>query len=125
MRFNFPLRVNDLYAGYCKSPGGTVTFGDAYYHEKLRIIVCKVTTTIVPAQISPSAATMSLSGFYTPWYRLADSERIVHAMATYHSTSTSEVINYFDLFPHLPPKWQFPGWSAPLTAPKLATSLQL
>lgn len=92
MRFNFPLRVNDKFAGLCKSTNGvaaTGLYGDAYYHERLRIVVCKVTTTVVPAQIAPLSATMMISGFYTPWYRLADSERIVHAIATYHSTSTS------------------------------------
>ncbi len=53
------------------------------------------------------AATMMISGFYTPWYRLADSERAVSAIATYFSTSTSEVINYFDKFPLLLPRYQF------------------
>ena len=61
----------------------------------------------IPAQISPLSATMMITGFYTPWYRLADSERVVSAIATYHSTSTSEVINYFDKFPFLVPRWQF------------------
>lgn len=88
VRFKFPLRVNGKYPGFCQSIGGVV-YGDAYYHEKLRTIVCKVTTTVIPLQISPLSATMQIAGFYTPWYYLADSERDVQAIATYHSTSTS------------------------------------
>ena len=72
MRWNFPLRVNGLVAGACKTADGVTTYGDAYYHEKLRIIVCKVTTNAIPAQVSPLASSMMIEGFYTPWYRLAD-----------------------------------------------------
>lgn len=60
--------------------------------------------------LAPSAslaASMMISGFYTPWYRLADSERTVTAIATSFATSTSEVINYFDKFPLLPPRYHF------------------
>ncbi len=49
----------------------TITYGDAYYHERLRMIVCKVTTTAIPAQITPASATLLLTNFYTPWYLLA------------------------------------------------------
>jgi len=31
MRFNFPLRVNDKWTGYCKNIAGTI-IGTAYYH---------------------------------------------------------------------------------------------
>lgn len=105
MRFNFPLRVNDIFTGQCKTLGG-VAYGTAYYHEKLRTIVCKITNMAL-APPAGLAASMMISGFYTPWYRLADSERAVSAIATYHSTSTSQVINYFDKFPLLPPRYQF------------------
>ena len=107
LRFNFPIRVNGLQTGACKSADGLTVYGDAYYHENLRAIVCKIIGTTIPAQTAPLTQTMMVSSFYTPWYRLTDVERYVHAIATYHSTSTSEVINYFDLFPHLSPKYDF------------------
>jgi hypothetical protein len=75
VRFNFPLRVNDQ-MGLCNRAVAGVAgtpYGLAYYHERLRIIVCKVTNTTIPAQVSPLSATIMFSGFYTPWYRLADS----------------------------------------------------
>ncbi len=89
MRFKFPLRVNDKQPGFCKKIDGVTVYGDAYYHQRLGIIVCKVTTTTIPAMIAPLSQSMMISGFYTPWYSLADSERIVSAIATYSTTSTS------------------------------------
>ena len=73
----------------------------------------------MPAQIDPLTMTMSISGFYTPWYRLDDSERVVQGIATYHSTSTSEVINYFQMFPLLHPRWEFDTMSTLTITPHI------
>lgn len=48
LKFKFPLRVNGLYPGFCNFASGAV--GDAYYHERLQTIVCKITSGTVPAQ---------------------------------------------------------------------------
>lgn len=69
MRFNFPLRVNAKVPSACTNPAGTIIYGDAYYHENLRTVVCKLTAG-VPANAIPSSATFKLGGFYTPWYAL-------------------------------------------------------
>ena len=104
IRLAFPIRVNDILT--CSFASGTIP-GTAYYHERLRVIVCQVLSGVVPSQSAPLIQTMTVTGFYSPWYRLADSERQVNAIATYSSTSTSEVINYFTLFPLLVPRWEF------------------
>lgn len=73
LKFAFPLRMNGKYNNYCQSTNGlaaTGTYGHAYYHWNLRIIVCKVIAGPVPSQVAPTAATMMISGFYTPWYSL-------------------------------------------------------
>lgn len=60
LRFNFPLRVNDRINNCkCKNTAG-VPIGDAYYHEKLRIIVCKVTSLPIGIQIAPLSASMTI-----------------------------------------------------------------
>lgn len=95
LKFSFPLRINGRYPGNCQSTNGiapivsTGTYGDAYYHWNLGVIVCKITAGPVPAQVAAPQPTMLISGFYTPWYSLTDNERIVLGYATYHSTSTS------------------------------------
>jgi hypothetical protein len=89
LRFNFPLRINGLCSKCCQPLNGPA-YGDAYYHWNLRVIVCKVISGPVQPQVPPlTKATMMITGFYTPWYSLTDAERIVRAIATYHSTSTS------------------------------------
>lgn len=70
IKFNFPLRVNGKFTGACMNNAQTVVYGDAYYHQNIRAIICKVTTTTVPSQISPASATMLIKNFYTPWYLL-------------------------------------------------------
>jgi hypothetical protein len=71
MKFNFPLRVNDLHVGGCMNAAKTIIYGDAYYHERLRMIVCKVINNPIPAQITPTGVSLMLTSFYTPWYLLA------------------------------------------------------
>ena len=74
LKFSFPLRMNGKFNNYCQSTNGlapTGTYGNVYYHWNLRVIVCKVTAGPVPAQVAPTADTMMISGFYTPWYSLA------------------------------------------------------
>jgi len=104
LKFNFPLRVNDKKPLACTSMSGFV-YGDAYYHENLRTIICKLVKSSVPANPIPSSATMKISGFYTPWYLLSPLELKVYAIATYHSSSDSEYISYFDFFPLLNPRY--------------------
>lgn len=41
--FAFPLRNNGKITNGCKSAGGSTTFGHAYYHRNLWIIVCDFT----------------------------------------------------------------------------------
>ena len=40
--FGFPLRNNGIITNGCKTPGGT-TYGNAYYHQNLWIIICDFT----------------------------------------------------------------------------------
>lgn len=42
-----------------------------------------VTMNTIPANPLPTAATMRLIGFYTPWYDLTIPERKVRAIASY------------------------------------------
>lgn len=56
--------------GGCVNKLTGVIYGNAYYHQNLRTIVCLITTTPVPAQLTPTAATLGILGFYTPWYYL-------------------------------------------------------
>ncbi len=72
IKFNFPIRVNGKFVGACMNSAQTLVYGDAYYHERIRAVICKVTTNPVPIQISPATFTMSIKHFYTPWYLLAN-----------------------------------------------------
>lgn len=75
LKFGFPLRVNGFIAGGCMDGTGAV-LGNAYYHNKLRTIVCKVTAAAgIPLQLTPVALgpRLKIAGFYTPWYYLASS----------------------------------------------------
>jgi len=72
IKFNFPIRVNGKFVGACMDSAQVNTYGDAYYHERLRVIICKVTTVSPAAQISPAAVTMLIKNFYSPWYLLAN-----------------------------------------------------
>jgi hypothetical protein len=90
IKFNFPIRVNGKFPGGCMNSAQTQTYGDAYYHERIKAIICKVTTTPIPAQISPAAYTMLITNFYTPWYLLSNGwEREVYAVAHYYSLTLS------------------------------------
>jgi hypothetical protein len=89
MIFNFPLRVNDLKVNGCMNSLKTIIYGDAYYHERLRMVVCKVTTTPIPAQFAPGAATLLLTEFYSPWYLLASIEQKLKAIVHYYSLTSS------------------------------------
>jgi hypothetical protein len=70
MKFGFPIRVNGKVASGCTDLAGTVIYGDAYYHQRLRTVVCKIILTL-PAQLTPAATRLMIQGFYTPWYYLA------------------------------------------------------
>jgi hypothetical protein len=105
LKFGFPLRVNVKVVAGCTNFAGSVTYGDAYYHETLRIVVCLVGSNTIPANAIPTAATLRLKGFYTPWYALTASELKVDAIASYRSSFTSEYIRYFDSFPVLNPRY--------------------
>lgn len=71
IRFGFPIRVNGKFPGSCVDAATLlVPLGDAYYHERLRTVVCKITATIA-AQLTPTAVTLAIKWFYTPWYYLA------------------------------------------------------
>jgi hypothetical protein len=72
IKFNFPIRVNGKFVGGCMNSAQTLPYGDVYYHERNRVIICKVTTNPVPTQISPGAYTMLINNFYTPWYLLSN-----------------------------------------------------
>lgn len=70
IKFGFPIRVNGKVTGGCVDAATqTIIYGDAYYHDRLRTIVCKLTATL-PAQLTPAVATLAIKGFYTPWYFL-------------------------------------------------------
>lgn len=71
VKFGFPLRVNDLVAGGCKDSTKATTYGDLYYHQRLKMIVCKVTLIPIPMQLSPATANLLFTSFYTPWYLLS------------------------------------------------------
>ena len=88
LKLGFPIRVNDKIPGGCKDATNTTIYGDAYYHQRLRVIVCKLTATL-PAQITPASATLLINSFYTPWYYLAPVEQKIYAIAHYYSTTTS------------------------------------
>jgi hypothetical protein len=93
----------------CKQTNNLTVIGDAYFHEINRVIVCYVTTTPIAANPSSLSANAIINGFYSQWYRLTDNERYINALATYHSTSKSEVINYSTAtkFPLLVPRTTF------------------
>lgn len=71
MKFNFPLRVNAKVVGGCTDKTGLTVYGDAYYHENLKTVVCLLGSNSLPANALPTVATFSLKGFYTPWYGLS------------------------------------------------------
>lgn len=119
VKFNFPIRKNGKVPTGCKNVGKTIIYGDAIYHERLRTVVCKiplVTGISIPLQITPAAATLLFEGFYTPWYYLAPAEQKLIGIAHYYSTTSSEVVSYTDLFPLLPPRYQFPLYLSPATS---------
>lgn len=119
IKFNFPIRKNGKVTGGCKDFGGTIAYGDAIYHERLRTVVCKiplVTGVSIPLQITPAAATLRLEGFYTPWYYLSPAEQRMTGIAHYYSTTSSEVVQYTSLFPLLPPRFQFPLYLSAATS---------
>ena len=94
VKFGFPIRKNGKVPNGCKDSTKTVPYGDVYYHDRLRTVVCKIpllpTPVItIPAQINPAAATLLFEGFYTPWYYLAISEQKLFAIVHYYSTTSS------------------------------------
>lgn len=70
VKFNFPIRVNTKVVGGCRNKLGTLVYGNAYYHEQIRTVVCLITNAAMPANAFPTVATIRLTGFYTPWYQL-------------------------------------------------------
>lgn len=71
VQFGFPIRVNGKVTSGCVDAATlTLVYGDAYYHERLRTVVCKMSTTLA-VDSTPVAATLAIKGFYTPWYFLS------------------------------------------------------
>jgi hypothetical protein len=125
VKFNFPIRKNGKVASGCRDNTNMIIYGDAIYHERLRTVVCKIPLVggiTIPSQITPTAATLSFQGFYTPWYYLAPAEQKLIGIAHYYSTSSSEVVSYTDPFPILPPRYQFPAY---LPVPPLTSVLTM
>ena len=69
IKFGFPLRVNDKQLNQCIDLRTALPCGDAYYHQRLRTVICKITV-LVANQLAPAAVSLSIPGFYTPWYYL-------------------------------------------------------
>jgi hypothetical protein len=75
IKFGFPLRVNGKFPGLCVDAATQlIVYGDAYYHERLRTVVCKITLAAgLVADSTPLVPTLAIKGFYTPWYYLSTS----------------------------------------------------
>jgi hypothetical protein len=104
--FKFPLRINGLVSGGCTYPGGG-TYGDAYYHQNLWLIVCAVThATNCIGQPSGGYTTRNLriSNFYTPFYYLSPSEQVVTAYTYMFSGKITSISSITDNYPNESPK---------------------
>lgn len=103
--FSFPLRNNGIVSNGCKSAGGGTTFGNAYYHQNLWIIVCDFTVNNLgaPAGWGIVSSTLRIEGFYTPWYYLSGAEQAIY---TYHlhTFEYSYQGQLTDGFPQMNPK---------------------
>lgn len=75
MFFGFPIRNNGQFVSACTYPG-SYTYGDAYYHQNLWVVVCAITTTTNTLSTSSGGSTtknLRISNFYTPFYYLSAS----------------------------------------------------
>jgi hypothetical protein len=89
--------VNTKVISGCKDNLGNI-IGTAYYHENLRTIVCALSVALGTNPM-PTFANLMILNFYTPWYLLTASERLVTAIASYQLIAQSEYISYYDPFP--------------------------
>lgn len=112
--FNFPLRNNGLVSGGCTYPGSS-TYGDAYYHQNLWIIVCAVNSASIGVPSGGyTTRNLRISGFYTPFYYLKSSEQVITAYAYLYSSKITSVAYITDGYPNEAPK-QISGPSFSLT----------
>ena len=102
--FNFPLRNNGKITSGCTDLSGNV-YGDAYYHQYLWAIVCKVTTNNIGVpSTSSSSRNLRILGFYTPWFYLSSAEKVITTYAyNYNSQITTKGV-LTDGFPNESPK---------------------
>ena len=83
--FNFHIKVSGRVASACRNTARTLIYGDAYYHPNLKIVICLLNSPLAGNAI-PSAATMTVSGFYTRHY---NSDRNVDAIVSVRSKQLS------------------------------------
>jgi hypothetical protein len=104
MYFNFPLRNNGLVSSGCTYPGGSV-YGNAYYHQNLWIIVCAVTSTAIGVPGGGyTTRNLRISSFYTPFYYLKASERVITTYGYLFSSKITSIGYITDGFPNESPK---------------------
>lgn len=100
--FSFPLRVNGLVTSGCTYPNAGV-YGDAYYHQNLWMIVCAVTHPSNYIGIPAGGSTtrnLRISNFYTPFYYLSASERVVTCYTYYFSSKITGISSITNGYPN-------------------------
>lgn len=103
--FNFPIRNNGYFSGACTYPGSS-TYGDAYYHQNLWVIICAVTTGTaigVPAG-GYTTRNLRITNFYTPFYYLSPAEQAMTIYAHHFTDKVTSISTISDGFPNEAPK---------------------
>jgi len=113
IQFGFPLRMNGQHVDSCRYPINGNIYGDAYYHENLWIIVCKIDANSIGVPSGGSTTrNLQINNFYTPWYLLSTSERAVTVYGySYNNKYTTKGV-LSDLYPN-------EGWKQSPNTPTL------
>lgn len=102
--FNFPIRNNGFFSGACTYPGSS-TYGDAYYHQNLWVIICAVNSATigVPAG-GGTTRNLRITNFYTPFYYLSTAERAMTIYAHHFTGKVTSIATLSDGYPNESPK---------------------
>jgi hypothetical protein len=92
--------VNGIISNGCRYPGSSI-YGDAVYHQNLWVIVCTTTQNSIGVPSSGwTTRNLRIYGFYTPWYYLSPSERVVTTYGYHYNTKYSTIGTISDLYPN-------------------------
>lgn len=103
--FKFPIRNNGFFSGACSYPGSS-TYGDAYYHQNLWVIICAVNTGTaigVPAG-GGTTRNLRITNFYTPFYYLSTAEQAMTIYAHHFVGKVTSISTLSDGYPNESPK---------------------